>query len=377
MRRNGIRALGRPFSAFEAAGETATSTFGIRCVVFLSPDRTGAGAPPRLSYNTQVKIACLRKRTDGVRNVLTILPNAHFRDVKTANVMLTKPDEVKLGDFGVARLVKSQLATTQIGTPAFMAPEAWKGQPYDFSTDAFGLGCIMYEMVTFAVPFRGRTMNELRREIVMGRYQPLSRSSCSQALSSTISALLHPDAKKRLTPSSFLSSKPALERIHLLPNWEDFPKDDTAGVLETILVPRNLRYLQERLPWPKYPDDVEGCPPPSHGDSPCEMGFGNEKENHVDPMGVSNAQARKVVQAGRAEAAQGPPLAMPDNQLVKLGGRRNAEGNGNSELNDHPVQDAYERKRPQRDEMIKPLGRPTPCSPRPPFAVEEDLFERR
>jgi serine/threonine protein kinase len=74
------------------------------------------------------------------------------RDIKPMNVFIGKSDIVKLGDLGIAKILKNNAAAqTQIGTPHYMAPEIWKGRPYTYGADVWSLGCLLYEMLTYTV----------------------------------------------------------------------------------------------------------------------------------------------------------------------------------------------------------------------------------
>ena len=81
------------------------------------------------------------------------------RDLKPANVMICKSGEVKLADFGTARLLKSQAELTPtgqvIGTPYYMAPEQVRGEEVDAGCDIYALGIIGFELVTGKRPFDG------------------------------------------------------------------------------------------------------------------------------------------------------------------------------------------------------------------------------
>jgi tetratricopeptide (TPR) repeat protein len=74
------------------------------------------------------------------------------RDLKPSNVFLTEDGQVKVLDFGLARFLGAGDAHRG-GTPAYMAPEQWRGEPEDARTDLFALGVVLYEMLTGSLPF--------------------------------------------------------------------------------------------------------------------------------------------------------------------------------------------------------------------------------
>ncbi len=80
------------------------------------------------------------------------------RDVKPANIMITKFGEVKIVDFGLAKSKASAGVTkfgSTVGTAAYMSPEQTRGETIDQRTDIWALGIIIYEMITGASPFKG------------------------------------------------------------------------------------------------------------------------------------------------------------------------------------------------------------------------------
>ncbi|HHH45674.1 MAG TPA: serine/threonine protein kinase, partial [Thiotrichales bacterium] len=90
-----------------------------------------------------------------VREVLEALGFAHargvvHRDVKPANIILTDEGGVKVADFGVARIDRSDLtqAGSLMGTPTYMAPEGLRGEPVGPSGDLYSVGMVLFELVT-------------------------------------------------------------------------------------------------------------------------------------------------------------------------------------------------------------------------------------
>ena len=68
------------------------------------------------------------------------------RDLKSANIFLMKNNTVKIGDLNVSKINKQGMAHTQTGTPYYASPEIWLDQPYDYKSDIWSLGCILYEL---------------------------------------------------------------------------------------------------------------------------------------------------------------------------------------------------------------------------------------
>ena len=79
------------------------------------------------------------------------------RDLKPNNVLLDEMDNIYLMDFGIAKLMATTQQLTQsgmvMGTPAYMAPEQWRGEPVDTRTDVYALGVMLFEMITGVQPF--------------------------------------------------------------------------------------------------------------------------------------------------------------------------------------------------------------------------------
>jgi eukaryotic-like serine/threonine-protein kinase len=103
-----------------------------------------------------------------VTQVLSALGFAHkngivHRDIKPSNIIVLANDDVKVADFGIARIDASDFTIVGdlLGTPAYMAPEQLSGTPVDYRTDLFAVGVILFEMLSGVKPFRGKSITEI------------------------------------------------------------------------------------------------------------------------------------------------------------------------------------------------------------------------
>ncbi len=97
-----------------------------------------------------------------IGQLLRALDYAHargvvHRDIKPANVLVTADAQVKITDFGIAKIESSTLTQVGavIGTPSYMSPEQFKGEMVDGRSDLFAVGIVLYQMLTGSRPFTG------------------------------------------------------------------------------------------------------------------------------------------------------------------------------------------------------------------------------
>eukprot|EP00929_Paragymnodinium_shiwhaense_P064408 TRINITY_DN3224_c0_g2_i1.p1 TRINITY_DN3224_c0_g2~~TRINITY_DN3224_c0_g2_i1.p1 ORF type:complete len:518 (-),score=162.45 TRINITY_DN3224_c0_g2_i1:127-1680(-) len=136
------------------------------------------------------------------------------RDLKSGNFFLSKNGNLKMGDFGIAKVLTctQAVAKTQIGTPYYLSPEVCQEKPYAWPSDIWAMGVILYELCALKLPFDGgQNMVVLLRSICSGTPSPLPEaySGFTQRL---CSEMLNKNPAHRPSADSILK-RPEMARV--------------------------------------------------------------------------------------------------------------------------------------------------------------------
>jgi len=143
-----------------------------------------------LSWFTQTCLALLHVHEQRVLH----------RDLKTQNIFLNKSGQIKLGDFGIARVLEAtkDYAKTMVGTPYYLSPEIIQDKPYAYKSDVWSCGIVLYEMATLQHPFNADCLAVLAGKILQDKVPPLS-DAYSPELTELIGRMLKKEAQLRPT----------------------------------------------------------------------------------------------------------------------------------------------------------------------------------
>lgn len=202
----------------------------------------------------------VEKISNILRPVTGALHYAHSQgfvhcDIKPANIMLDKYGEVRVADFGIARVTDAATATmVGAGTPAYMAPEQVKGQDPTPQTDIYALGIVLFEMLTGGErPFTGETASmtgstseKIRREQLT--VKPPSLRKFNPNISSALDALVQ----------KCLAKDPAARYQNPLEVMNDFER----AVGGATVQPPVSKPAPKPKPIAPPPAPVQAAPPP-------------------------------------------------------------------------------------------------------------------
>jgi len=260
--------------------------------------------------------------------------NILHRDLKAANVFMFSNSYLKLGDFGVSKVLKTteQLARTQVGTPYYVAPEVWRNKPYNNKCDMWSLGCLLYELCTYRPPFEAGSMEALARTIMRGKYDQIP-AMYSKGMRDAVARLLVVEPQRRASVQEVLAMDAVVANRSLIPNAPAAAAEAIVtgvDIVRTIQVPHRFHDLTKALPPSRYDNPLGAAAPPPSAPPPsapvpraAKYGFGAPPDA-LNPVREAPEERIKLpLMPGKAgqhavqqQLERQPPQQQPQRQRV-------------------------------------------------------------
>jgi serine/threonine protein kinase/ABC-type phosphate transport system substrate-binding protein len=154
----------------------------------------------KLTWNQ--KLGLLRSAALGINYLHSLHPVIVHRDLKPSNLLVDENWNVKVADFGFARIKEENVTMTRCGTPCWTAPEIIRGEKYSEKADVYSFGVIMWEVLTRKQPYAGRNFMGVSLDVLEGR-RPQIPPDTPQDFRKMVKRCWHGTADKR----------PAMEEI--------------------------------------------------------------------------------------------------------------------------------------------------------------------
>ncbi|XP_067944061.1 serine/threonine-protein kinase Nek1-like [Watersipora subatra] len=219
------------------------------------------------------------------------------RDIKSQNIFITRGGIMKVGDFGISKVMNStmELARTCIGTPYYLSPEICENRPYNNKSDIWSLGCVLYEMTTLKHPFEAGSMKNLVLKIIRGTYPPVP-PRYSYELRNLLAQLFKRNPRDRPSINTVLNKPFIQARIKKFLNESEVQAEFSHTILHGAK-------LQKRLPPGGRPVSAPAAKKPTPAPTPAFQKY--------DPASVykNKVAARRPASAASRPAPVGRQIS--------------------------------------------------------------------
>ena len=145
--------------------------------------------------------------------------NIIHRDIKPSNIFLDNDmSKIIIGDFGISKILNNNMFTrTFVGTPFYMSPEILTNKKYGKKIDVWAIGCVLIELITLKPPFNGKTLNELKQNILsLTFYKNIENYGYSKDLIHIVKSIFVLNSKYRPTIRDLLNNPSIRNKIDIL-----------------------------------------------------------------------------------------------------------------------------------------------------------------
>jgi serine/threonine protein kinase/tetratricopeptide (TPR) repeat protein len=296
----------------------------------------------------------LGRRLRWLCDVARALSAAHraglvHRDIKPENVMVRDDGVLKVLDFGIARAVRLELDTsgptvdggivtvtgrgTFVGTPAYMAPEQVRGDPFDGRADQFAWGVLAFEMLSGKIPFgAGRDAMAIIASILSQETPPLDD------VPGEVAAIVY-RALEKAPNDRFESMDELIEELEIASAGMDLGNSLTGRVVDGVFVPTPRSSRGGMAGPPSSPSSGRGEAPSPSSRSQPRVGPGGQtttskRRSHVGAASEAGAGLGEGTEAGAGDGNRAGDSNRAGDGNGNGTGNRAGDGNGNGTGND-------------------------------------------
>ena len=238
------------------------------------------------------------------------------RDLKPANLHIQPNGQIKIMDFGLAKLSSSDMtrAGMIMGTPNYMSPEQVRGEKADSRSDVFSLGAVFYELLANRKPFDADSLHAVLFQVMQSEPEPLPHlvPDLPPSLAHLIEKAMSKDPAQRFRDAGELRDALRGVRSQLHPAWT-MPPTDTESLLDATVVgtPATIAVLNQPPPAPA---------PPTEGRKPSDSSPPAPRPRVIvhPPTPIPRAPSPPPSQVEGAVALEPQTRKMPDTVAPRM-----------------------------------------------------------